>query len=165
MAHKAGSYPRVRPLTAAESGDRDRLEAERLNMYLTALRPPSPPAASVGAYQSAARSSARYKGAFVPRCFFNSSLNPLSSLLPFSCAGVAPQAAASSIPLPRPRSPQRDTAQPVRKMPHHNCRLLFARPLGNIVSSTITTMDLPSTMTPTKCLAFQVPGGLFAQPP
>jgi hypothetical protein len=98
MAHNAGSYPRVRRLTAAESGDRDRLEAERLNMYLTALRPPSPPAASVGAYQSAARSSARYKAAFVPRCFFNSSLNPPSSLLPFSCAGVVPQAAASSIP-------------------------------------------------------------------
>jgi hypothetical protein len=50
---------------------------------------------------------------------------------------------------------------PVRKLPHRNCPLLFAGLLGSAVSPTVTTGNLHSTMTPTKCLAFQVPGGRF----
>jgi hypothetical protein len=60
---------------------------------------PSPPAVVP------AQSSAKYKDAFVPRRFFNSSVNFVLSF-PFSYVAVVPQAAASStFPLPRPLFP------------------------------------------------------------
>ena len=93
------------------------------------------------------------KGAFNPRRFFNSSLDPLFFL---PLLHGHPISSLGELHL-FPASPLVSTEGYDAKMPRHDCRLLFAHPLSNIVSSTVPPVGLHSAMTPANCLVSRHP--------
>jgi hypothetical protein len=114
-----------------------------------------------------ARSSPKVKGAFVPRRVFHSSANspfflPFPSSARPSC--LRPRR-APPFPLLGPGPPLEGYNAAREKNASSRLPALMLVPLRNIVSSTVTAVDLHSTMTPPKCLAFQVLGDLFTRLP